>query len=42
MNFHMYAYENGTMERGTNASGDNNKFNFYNREVLSCIQKVML
>ena len=27
----MYAYENGTMERGTNASGDNNKFNFYNR-----------
>ena len=31
MNLHMYAYENGTMERGTNASGDNNKFNFYNR-----------
>ena len=31
MNFHMYAYENGTMERGVNATGDNNKFNFYNR-----------
>lgn len=28
----MYAYENGTMERGVNATGDNNKFNFYNRD----------
>ena len=32
MNLHMYAYENGTMERGVNATGDNNKFNFYNRD----------